>query len=369
MENKVLDIFYNNIIPEAMTGKIDCYMYYNVAFHTYFQESDLFYECKINNKYLLLPTLVIKDKSKFDSLLIEYINEAMTFYDKSNFYPEVYDGSYSTLENNVCIEKVLLALLWTNATIEDFENPCEFLERRIKFFNMVIDEGEKYLGYSSVLNGEIYTNISKDNTGQETPYSIKSKIKNCEEEYDLPSVRFGISDDTIYIYAVQSNKKGNKSKKFNRAFYKVNENFLEDISELDNIKDITPSSLISLYIAMKQLESYGFRKYKIVGVLPVRWNSKRVIIQSKLKKVSNKVEKYKELNEEIEHVQSNLSEKFIRLFRRISYHDTSYKITSYPYELESSMTIKVDKENEIINNPLFNELNAMVNYQNTKKMD
>ena len=31
---EILEIFYNNIIPEAMNGRINCLSYYNMAFST-----------------------------------------------------------------------------------------------------------------------------------------------------------------------------------------------------------------------------------------------------------------------------------------------------------------------------------------------
>lgn len=33
MEEDILDIFYNHIIPEASHGKIDCFMYYHICFN------------------------------------------------------------------------------------------------------------------------------------------------------------------------------------------------------------------------------------------------------------------------------------------------------------------------------------------------
>jgi len=44
----ILEIFYNNVIPEAMTGRINCLSYYNVAFSTEIIDENKRYSCKID---------------------------------------------------------------------------------------------------------------------------------------------------------------------------------------------------------------------------------------------------------------------------------------------------------------------------------
>ena len=39
----ILDIFYKNIVPEATSGRINCLMYYNIAFSTNVVEENKFY--------------------------------------------------------------------------------------------------------------------------------------------------------------------------------------------------------------------------------------------------------------------------------------------------------------------------------------
>ena len=84
----VLDIFYNSVIKEATTGRINCFIYYNIAFSTKVY-NDKEYECKIINDDILIPTLMIKEKDKFDALLTEYFDMALEFYDDKNFPVEI----------------------------------------------------------------------------------------------------------------------------------------------------------------------------------------------------------------------------------------------------------------------------------------
>ena len=76
----ILDIFYNQIVPEAAIGHIECYFRYNMPFNT-LMEGNLLKANEVDNT--LIPTLTIKNKDIFDSLLIEYVKNALQFYDFS----------------------------------------------------------------------------------------------------------------------------------------------------------------------------------------------------------------------------------------------------------------------------------------------
>ena len=118
----VLDIFYKNIVPEATTGRIDCLTFYNIVFSTKIVNDDTEYKSCLDNENLLVPTLYIKDKELFDSLLIEYVDLCMNFYDDSNFDLDILDYHSYDEEKRICKEKAILALLFANETVEDFKN-------------------------------------------------------------------------------------------------------------------------------------------------------------------------------------------------------------------------------------------------------
>ena len=54
-------------------------------------------------------------------------------------------------------------------------------------------------------------------------------------------------------------------------------------------------------------------------------------------------------------IQSNLSEKFLRVFRRIGYHHSSVMISSYPFEEGNNLEIKLLDYVDICNNKLLDE--------------
>ena len=66
-------------------------------------------------------------------------------------------------------------------------------------------------------------------------------------------------------------------------------------------------------------------------------------------------EKKREIQEENDRIQKNLTEKLIRTIRRLEYQDSSIEITSYPYELDEYLTIGL-KEKGTSENRLLQEI-------------
>lgn len=361
MDEDILDIFYNSIIPEASNGRIDCFMYYNICFNTSVEGNVI----KGNNPSFIDPPLLeIRDKESFDDLLKEYVTLAKEFYDDSYFYDEVLSGIYRTDENKLSKEKVLMTLLWSNATIEDFQEPCSFLRRQKKYLERNFLTEKKNIGYSEILDGNIITEISKTlKLSWESPYAFHVTIANEKEKYDLPTVRFGVEDDIVYIYSIHQEKNINKSKKINRNLYKVNENF--NNSEDDTLKDITPSFLVALDLFVLHFNNLGYSKFKIVNYLPERWIDKKIMIHKKSLKANDKTATYKDYMEKLVRVQNNLVQKFCSTLLRLQYHyGDGIIVNSYPFEFDSYLSFSCN-DLSFSNNRLFQEMSYL--YQNNHK--
>ena len=82
---KILDIFYNHIIKEAVNGRVDCFMMYNMLFNTRIYDKNVELFSRNENPELLIPTLQIKNLQEFDDLLVEYVNRASMFYDLTSY--------------------------------------------------------------------------------------------------------------------------------------------------------------------------------------------------------------------------------------------------------------------------------------------
>lgn len=339
--NKILDVFYNQIIKEACSGRINCFLYFNMPFSTYIYETNELYSCEFpKSNELLIPTLIIKNKKEFDKLLIEYTNLALNFYNDSNYPEEILnDKMYN--EDKICKEKVILSTLWSNATVDDFKNPIEFLHQRISFIKNTLPSNN--YGYIDSLEGNLNISITPDNILNETPYQMEISLQNEDSIYNFPKIKVGIHRNKAYIYAIQNKEQENNTyvKKTNRKLYKVNENFY-DAYEEDNMKDITPSFLVAANICIAYLNSIGINEILVPNVLIERWNAKSMAIMIKAK---HKNLTLKEIQNELDKqnmIWVNINEKLIRTFRRLVYHHEGLNITSEPFLIDSYLHLKND---------------------------
>lgn len=378
----MLEIFYNEIIKEASRGKVECIQFYHILFNTKIPEIAI--DLKYNdNDEMFVPTLFINNKKEFDELLLEYTNLAFKYYELENKYT-----SMDAKTRIHYLNKTLMAFLWANATIEDFNDPNSYIKNRIEFIkNEMFPCYEKRdLGYSEILKSNIFVENRKATFFAEAPYSLKITLTDNENEYKLPLIYYGIVDDTIYIYAIQNEKDVNKEdnayqKYIKRALYKVNVGFdskNDNFKTFDkgNLKDITPSFLLALNIFVGLLENYGIKKIVVPSILIVRWNAKELVLQRKkmlrLYEVENDEAKKKEINEYFDElsqihndIQSNMTEKLIRTFLRLAHHNNGLGILNIPSELNSSLIIELDKILSI-NNPLLNETYNLTQIKHNK---
>lgn len=329
----ILDIFYDEIIKEASCGKIEAYFTYNIIFSTKIGDKDV---TKVEENELLVPKLIIKDKEKFDSLLIEYVETAKEFYKDNNFE--------TTDEKNII--KSIIACLFSNATVEDFNNPCLFLKRRLDFFSNNKEEVFD-LGYCNVLSSNMSCKIEKDFMYNETPFQfILEAVDDNGDVYHFPYIKFGISDDTLYIYAIQSGKEKSSSKKISRALYKVGEGFDSkednyDKYEEGNLMDITPSFLVALNCLIAFINKNNIKKVSVPSILIERWNAKETANQRKLDLNFINDDIYvKNIENHIE-IQKNLTEKLLRTCLRLKEHYPNIEIESLPMESDSMLKLNV----------------------------
>lgn len=343
-----MDLFYKEFIKEAKVGRINCGMYFNILFNTSIYNNDKLEVLTKSDSDLLVPTLIIKNKEKFDILLKEYINLAKQFY---------FDRQMDVSN----VEKMLMATLFSNMTSNDFNNIEEFLKLRISFIKDVsLKKFENEVNYySEILKENIIIKLEKNYPYDETPYSLNIRFNSGNIDCFLPSIKIGINNDTCYIYAIQNIKqeKNDYSKKINRKLFLINENFVDESNDLENIKDVTMSFVFVTSILFGILEQLGINKVKVSPLLIERWNAKRIMFDIKEEYHKN-TNKLSTLNGDIEnhdYIQSNLTEKFIRTFRRIVYHFNNINITSYPYELDDYLNL-TNNGNYSCNNPLLDEM-------------
>lgn len=377
-KEEILNIFYNNIVPEAFCGRIDCYFMYNTLFYTKIPQRNIELVKALDDyEDLIIPTLYVKDCDLFEELLVRYVEEALNFYDDSNFCEEILNDKVMKLGSGISKEKVIMTLLWSNATVEDFLDPCLFLKKRIDFFrlgNLDVYEESRIVGYSEILGADILCAVKKARIESETPYYLQTFLLNPEDGdkiYEFPNIYFGVSDGIASVYAIQ-NEKGrlineDYKKKIERNLYKVNDGL--DVKEdtydnygVGNLKDVTPSFLVGINIFVGLLKNCDIKNLEVASMLIARWNGKMIAMKIKndylVKKLKNEKDITKLVDEYYQKVlaiQSNLTEKFLRLFRRIGYHHSSVGILSYPMESSSYLTMCLYDQIDVCNNRLLDE--------------
>lgn len=362
----ILDIFYRNIVPEAVDGRIDCFFYYNISFSTIVVENNRKEISKVKNNNVLNPTLFIKNKALFDSLLVEYVNLALDFYNQDILDTEIEDIN----KRKFYKVKSIITLLFANATIEDFNNPCEFLNKRINFIKNDISNSYE-LGYFEIFKGNVFIDIKKDIINNETPYQILIKVLSDNgDEFVFPSVKLGISDDIVYIYAIQNkiNPTNSFSKKINRVLYKVGEGYEHDYEEdMEDLKDITASFLVALNMCVSYLQQNGYDKIVVPSFLNSRWNAKVIANERKISSKNLSEDEVNSINEEHEHLQNNLTNKLIRTFLRLGCHFNNIDVLSFPFEYDSCLHIFVNSLDVKCNNTLLYETYKLVENNINKK--
>ncbi len=335
MHNDILDIFYNHVIKEAQTGRVNCLSYFNILFNTEIQGEVITTANYRDDLYV--PTLIIRNKALFDEYLVYYVKCALEFYDDNNFDEDILDNKVYDEIDKICKEKVILTLLWSNATSDDFRDPISFLQRRIAFIKNT-QENIEDIGYCDILSSNISIQIKKDKIFNETPFLLNVSLTNGDYKYELPQVKFGLCDNKLYIYAIQNKgmEMNSYTKKMKRLLYKLDENFdrTQDNYELygeGNLADITKSFLLVANIAVFYLKRYNIDEIVIPSILIERWNAKVIASNLRLKFDEQKQ------NE----IQNNITQKLIRTFLRLKYHHETLEITSYPMEFDNCLHLSL----------------------------
>ncbi|MBQ9018697.1 MAG: hypothetical protein IJ097_00055 [Bacilli bacterium] len=331
---------------------------------------------EIYNETDSFSTLIIKDEDKFYKLLEEYIYIELINNRKTPVF-------CSDIKRNKI--KWLISYLFVNARTQDFSDPINYLRKSINFLKDTtldyFNNGIEIELEASLLNSKLIIKKEKNPTTMETPYRIELTLKNTfnneEVEYKLPAIYYGISDNTCYIYSLLNPKEKKEvsenelkyRKKINRILYKLNEG-VEDIEDYyaykngdsdyypeENITDITHSFLLSLDIFTNILRINNIKNIKAIPYLPVRYASRFISAE-----MIDDEEKKNKLFERNNSIQMNTTNKFIRTFRRLSYHDKNITIRSYPYEVDEFLTMSINKKSTT-NNKILDEVEKNIKKQ------
>lgn len=265
------------------------------------------------------PNTEIKNMKEFEEALSQYLN-ALSNCGKNFYRIDEEHGIYSyfyylvkTLTNsdNTDLSKYINVF---NGFLNDHKFSKLKTEGKIGRIELGSEETEKY---------DVLAKRAEEYYGAETPYTMRFFLDRKGFKYTMPFVRYGISGEQAYIYSIQ--RKGKIKLKYPRI-KEIHVKFNKVNSGIKSERDITPSMLISATMFIGMLKGAGIEEVKIADFLTRRYGH------------YNGVSSY----EEADRIQENTTNKFLRIFTRIQGQFDGIDIYSYPNDVDSYLTIKLE---------------------------
>lgn len=362
----IKDIFLE-VLEEAKNGNITIDdLDYNISFNTSINNNSEYYN-ESNDILINIDNL-----DTFMNVLEEYIHTEESIGRKSIKYVNSKRDYYKTL----------ILYLFINATTGDYYNFTSYVRRYINYLNdqslNTFNEGINFHN-GKTFEGELLHIKNKQQSAlMETPNKLEISFMNEEDnslEFKLPEISYGICEENgkkvCYIYSILNKENLDKvsdekllkyKKKISRILYKLNKGISKIETEefknnntdyyAENITDISVSSVLSLYIFINIIKEKA-DMIKGVPYLPLRYISR----DNALDNITDD-NRRKELEDRNENIQMNLTDKFIRTFRRVNIYLPFMSVDSYPYEYDEFITCSLSRINEeIIDNEVTSSIN------------
>ena len=339
MNEDIINVFYEEIVPEASKGRIDAWFKKNLLFSTTVEGKRITHINDDDYPELCVTSLIINNKKEFDRLLCEYVNMAISFYNDGSLERKLKDAPKEDYDRY--LYKYIISSLFANASDYDFINPISFLNHRIEMFkNRIIDEKREI--YLSTIGATLSFSEEKAPIEAETPYSITGELT-FDDGYKLPlpNAYVGVSDNKMFIYGILSKSKQNIET--DKDYLKrIRKGFTSRINGAPEHYFISDMLSLSLSNGMETV---------VVPFLPQRWNAKRLLI---LNKKQGEEERKAEINKQ-ELIQFNLTNVLARYYSKLEGISESLNYTSFPFEEDDKIHLRLDP-NEVSKCPVFNEL-------------
>lgn len=238
-----------------------------------------------------IPNFIINDVDVFERNLRKYL-EAVRFTDiRSTKIDERHN------------ERYFMFNVWKNATLSDFSNPEKFILRYSNFIkDCTFSEFDDLTPIGRYGGSMLMVQRYQDDHGFETPYVMHLSLTNGKDIYNLPWIRYGISqnkngDKLAYIYAIQR-MEPSRNEQYNEV---VKKNLNRVNTGVKKYRNVTPSAIAALTVFMGMLEGEGIKGIKAPDFLIGRYG-----------RFTNAT-----TEEENDRIQYNLTEKFLRNFLRL----------------------------------------------------
>lgn len=271
---------------------------------------------KRNPEYI--PEFVINNVDVFEETLRRYLDTIRETHIKSTKMDDRHN------------ERYFIFNIWKNATNSDFQNPEKFIARYTNFIkDDTFSQFDRLTTLGMYENSMLMVQREQDEYGFETPYIMHLSLTNGKYIYNLPWIRYGISqnqngDKMAYIYALQK-MEPSLSEKYNeeikKSINKVN-------TGVKNYRNVTPNAIAALAIFMGMLEAEGVTAIKVPDFLIGRYG--------RFVNVATE--------EETDRIQYNLTNKFMRNFLRLEEQLDNVKVEPIFIDAYNSfMCVSLDK--------------------------
>ena len=223
------------------------------------QREKVFDTSKKGNK---LPSLKINNLEEFMDRLYEY---TCLFNETNNKWTSPWD-----VEELMGMIDWATLTLWTNASVRDFENPNEFISRYISFLKegqLICKDGNKQVGsFGSI---ELYRDVISNGHEMETPYAYTLFAKRKGEmEKQLPSIIYGISGNTAYVYAIQQLERTGETDETDEEIQQLRRLCRSGVTKLG--REVEALGIISLMSFFNEVKEEGIEQIVVSGALVLR---------------------------------------------------------------------------------------------------
>jgi len=164
-------------------------------------------------------------------------------------------------------------------------------------------------------------------------HEFKGKITNLEEKKEIPKERKKLNRKMYKLNKGVSKVESERYREYQRK--RRDEELAPDEYYPENISDVSPSALISLTATLSMLKQEGIEEVVVPAYLPLRWQNhvhKDYVLRSDV--------------EESERIQRNVTDKFIRTFRRVAHHIEGVEVDAFPDDAGGFLKMRLDTEKD-----------------------
>ena len=325
----------DNIHIQGLNGRItigDLYRglwSFHTKFYTKLEKFDLM------EKDYDFPTFDIPNYDVYLEKVEKYLKYAQQFYKE--------DQKYYGLSDDAFLQKLYLDLI-VSSTYFQQHDIIEYVEMRTKMLKNKFAMSTFKIG--SIINSDIISTISKNRSNLEAPYNFVTKLKNGNNEFEMPKIVFGAVDNTIHIYAIQNKKQKQDSsfaKKADRYLRKVNKGVQEDTIEAN----VSSNALVALTIFLSWGRECGYSNIIVPEFLPIRYDAN-------LNAALNRGYSYKErceIQEIANRNQFNMTNKLLYTMYRYNLHFNESQL--FYDDVKGQVEMKIKKQKEKNDNIIF----------------